>query len=391
MSNLSEKIKNLPPEKLDALLRQLRPKSAPTAAAAEAPATASRRPFRPAEDQNFSLVVKRPGLLESLAFRTRSRFSPDAADPESRLGPEEVEIEIFAASLNFRDVAVALGMYPKVPGLPMPQPGCDGAGIITAVGREVTRFKVGDEVMCLSEKSTFARYTAALQSQVLPKPPHMTFEQAASLPLAFITAYYGLTRLGKLYPEDRILIHSAAGGVGLAAVQIAQSVGAEIYATVGTQEKRDYLRSVGVEHVMDSRSLDFLQETMELTGGEGVDVILNSLSGDALTEGIKLLRPNGRFVELGKRDLVPGRVLDLQPFVRGLSFAVAFITPTNKAINSVIQELGQHFADGTLRPPVIERFPVSRLTETFRYMTQGKHIGKLVISMRSDPVMVEVG
>lgn len=391
MSNLSEKIKNLPPEKLDALLRQLRPGAATAAATAAAPKAAGRRAFRPSEDQNFSLVIKRPGLLESLAFRTRPRFTPDAEDPEARLGPEEVEIEVFAASLNFRDVAVALGMYPKVPGLPMPQLGCDGAGIVTAVGRDVTRFKVGDEVMCLSEKSTFSRYTSALQSQVLPKPPHITFEQAASLPLAFITAYYSLTRLGKLYPEDRILIHSAAGGVGLAAVQVAKMVGAEIFATVGTQEKRDYLRSIGVEQIMDSRSLDFLRETLELTGGEGVDVILNSLSGDALTEGIKLLRPNGRFVELGKRDLVQGRALDLQPFVQGLSFAVAFITPTNKAINSVIRELGQHFAEGTLQPPAIERFPVSRLTETFSYMTQGKHIGKLVIAMRSDPVMVEVG
>ena len=378
MSNLSDKIRNLPPEKLDSLLRQLRPKTAPL------PRTATvTHPFRPLEDHNFNLVVKRPGLLESLAFRTRSRFSPTANDPEF------VEIEIYAASLNFRDVAVALGMYPTLPGQPMPQLGCDGAGIVSAVGPSVTRFKVGDEVVCLSDQSTFSRYTCATQEQVFPKPPTMTFEQAASLPLAFITAYYSLMRVGRLDPGDRILIHSAAGGVGVAAVQIAQMVGAEIFATVGTQEKRDYLRSLGIQHIMDSRSLKFLEEVRDLTHGEGVDVILNSLSGEALTEGIKLLRPDGRFVELGKKDFVPGRMMELAPFGQGLTFSVVSVRHSNKGMNGVIEELSRHFMDGTLQPPPVEVFPVSRLMDTFRYMTQGKHIGKLAISMRSDAIPVE--
>jgi NADPH:quinone reductase-like Zn-dependent oxidoreductase len=382
MTDLPEKIRNLPPEKLDSLLKQLKPR---IAGPAQAHVT---RAFRPQEDQNFSLVAERPGILESLAFRTRSRFSTDSSNPEFRLGPDDVEIEIYAASLNFRDVAVALGMYPVPPGYPPPQLGCDGAGVVTAIGEHVSRFRPGDEVVCLSGKSAFSRYTCATQGQVFPRPPHLSFEQAATIPLAFVTAYYGLTRVGRLYPGDRILIHSAAGGVGLAAIHIAQMTGAEIYATAGTPEKRDYLRSLGIKYIMDSRSLQFVDEIRRVTNGEGVDVILNSLSGDALTQSFRLLRPDGRFVELGKRDFVPGRVMEMQPFGNGLSFSVIDIRQSNKAIASVIEELSHLFRAGTLQPTVTEIVPVSKLVDTFRRMSLGKHIGKFAVSMRSDPIMV---
>jgi epothilone synthetase B len=383
MNDLSVKIKNLPPEKLDALLRKLRPKSASVPQI-----VTGTRPFRPPEDENFSLVVKRPGLLESLAFRTCSRFSATANYPERLLQPDGVEIEVHAASLNFRDVAVALGVYPTLPGQPLPQLGCDAAGIVSAVGRDVTRFKVGDEVVCLSE-STFSKYVVAADEWIFLKPPTMTFEQAASLPLAFITAYYGLIRAGRLHNKDRVLIHSAAGGVGMAAIQVAQMVGAEIFTTVGTPEKKDYLSSLGIQHIMDSHSNKFLEEVLELTNGEGVDVVLNSLSGEAFTGGIKLLRQDGRFVELGRRDFVPGRMLEMEPFGNGLTLSVVSVRPSNKGLTGVIAELSRLFMEGTLQAPPIEIFPVSRLMDTFRYMTLGKHIGKLAISMRSDSVMVE--
>lgn len=382
MTNLPEKIRNLSPEKLDSLLKQLKPK---ISGSAQSPAT---RAFRPQEDQNFSLVAERPGILESLTFRARPRFSQESRDPEFLLGPEDVEIEIYAASLNFRDVAVTLGMYPVPAGCPLPQLGCDCAGVVTAIGERVTRFRPGDEVVCLTAKSAFSRYTCATQGQMFPRPPHLSFEQAATIPLAFITAYYGLTRVGRLYPADRILIHSAAGGVGLAAIQIAQMAGAEIYATAGTPEKRDYLRSLGIKYIMDSHSLQFVEEIRSLTNGEGVDVILNSLSGDALTQGIRLLRPHGRFVELGKRDFIPGRVMDLQPFGNGLSFSVIDIRHSNKAIAGVIEELSHLFRAGTLQPVQTETIPVSKLIDTFRRMSLGKHIGKFAISMRSDPIMI---
>jgi NADPH:quinone reductase-like Zn-dependent oxidoreductase len=384
MTNLADKIKNLPPGKMDLLLRQLRPDLRTIPAN-----NPDQRPFRLSEDHNFNLVVKRPGILESLIFQPRPRFLPDGKDQAFVLGPDDVEIEVRAASLNFRDVAVALGIYPSFPGRTAPPLGCDAAGIVTAIGRDVTRFNLRDEVVCLSGSSTFSRYARATQGQVFPKPPNMTFEQAAGLPLAFVTAYYGLTHVGRLYPGDRILIHSAAGGVGLAAIQIAKMLHAEIFATVGTEEKKEYLRSIGIQHIMDSRSLTFLQEVRDLTHGEGVDVILNSLSGTALTEGVKLLRHNGRFVELGKRDFVAGRTLDLEPFGQGLSFSVIDIRQSNKAIAPVVRELSRYFESGTLQPLPIKTFPVSKIADTFRFMTEGKHIGKFAIMMQSDPIMVE--
>src|SRR5438445_4839271 len=138
MDNVADRIKSLPPDKLDALLKQLRPN-----VPASQPRVAPRRQFRPAEDENFNLVVKRPGNLETLAFETRRRFTPDCDDPNAVLGPEDVEVEVRAAALNFRDVAVALGMYPTAHGMPRLPLGCDAAGVVTAVGRDVIRVKVG--------------------------------------------------------------------------------------------------------------------------------------------------------------------------------------------------------------------------------------------------------
>jgi NADPH:quinone reductase-like Zn-dependent oxidoreductase len=389
MDNVADRIRSLPPDKLDALLKQLRPN-----VAASQPRVAPRRQFRPAEDENFNLVVKREGNLESLAFETRRRFTPDSDDPDAVLGPEDVEIEVRAAALNFRDVAVALGMYPTPPGMPRLPLGCDAAGVVTAVGRDVIRVKVGDEVACLPQTSTFARYTRARQLMAIRKPPQMTFEQAAGLPLAFVTAHYGLSVLGRLIAGERVLIHSAAGGVGLAAIQIARLHGAQIFATAGTEEKRDYLRAMGIPHVMDSRSLRFGQDVMEITGGEGIDVVLNSLSGDAIAEGIKVLRRYGRFIEIGKRDFVAGRTLDLEPFRRGLSFialdAAGLTVRQQHDLNRAFDELSDHFRTGTLQPLPIRTFPISRIREMFREMTLGTHIGKFVVPMQLDQVMVEV-
>ena len=380
-ADLSERIKKLPPDKLDQLLRQLKPGARLKQPAA--PRKPSKRLFREAHDQNFYLDVEHPGVLESLRFVTR---------PREPLAPDYMEVEVEAACLNFRDVAVALGMYPLPPCGTMPEFGCDGAGRVVAVGSAVTRFTVGDDVFFLCSDSAFSRYARVRDMGAFRKPAHWTFEEACGLALVFITVVYSLRVPGRLTAGERILIHSAAGGIGLAAIQLARKIGAEIFATAGTEEKRDYLRSIGIQHVMDSRSLKFVDEIMAATDGEGVDVVLNSLAGEAIDAGMRALRPDGRFVELGKRDLVPGRMLDLGPFTKTLSFASVDtsygFTLWPHRLFPTMDEIRDSVANGTIQPLPTKTYRSSELVEAFRYMTTGKHIGRIVISMKGDPIMV---
>jgi NADPH:quinone reductase-like Zn-dependent oxidoreductase len=385
MSEVAERIRNLPPDKVDQLLKQLRPgmKLKQAATAANQPARASNRLFRPEKDENFYLDIDRPGTLDSLTFKARPRLP---------LNPDHIEVDVESGCLNFRDIAVALGMYPTPPCGMMPEFGCDGAGRVTAIGSAVTRFKVGDEIFCLCSDSTFTRYTRAREITTFLKPPSWSFEQAGSLALVLITVGYSLLIPGRLAPGERILIHSAAGGIGLTAIQIARALGAEIYATAGTEEKRDYLRSLGIKHVMDSRSLDWADDILKLTNGEGVDVVLNALAGEAIDRGISILRPDGRFLELGKRDLVPGRLLDLAPFTRTLVFAAIdtsyLFSFFPERLEPVMDRLRTWLADGTLTPLPTKIYPVSELLDAFRFMTTGQHIGRIVIKMKGEPILI---
>jgi NADPH:quinone reductase-like Zn-dependent oxidoreductase len=380
-TELSERIKKLPPEKLDLLLKQLKPGAKLKQPAA--PAKPSKRPFREDRDQNFYLTVAQPGVLDSLQFVTR---------PREELKPDYMEVEIHASCMNFRDVAVALGMYPMPPCGTMPEFGCDGAGKVVAVGSAVTRFKPGDDVFFLCSDSTFSRYARVREMGAFKKPAHWSYEEASALALIFITVIYSLRVPGRLSEGERILIHSAAGGIGLAAIQTARKIGAEIYATAGTEEKREYLRSIGIEHVMDSRSTTFVEEMMDITKGEGIDLILNSLAGDAIDRGMTLLRPDGRFIELGKRDLVPGRMLDLGPFTRTLAFASVdtsySFTLWPKRLFSTMDEIREDVENGRIQPLPTRIYKSSELIDAFRYMTTGKHIGRIAISMRGEPIMV---
>ena len=157
-------------------------------------------------------------------------------------------------------------------------------------------------------------------SSAVIKPDNLSFEEAAGIPITFLTVAYSLYELARLQPGERILIHAASGGVGLAAVQIAQQIGARIFATAGRPEKQEYLRSLGVEHVMNSRNLDFVEEVRRDTGGEGVDVVINSLAGEFIPASIQLLKRFGRFIEIGKRDILSNSEIGLYPFRNNLSF-----------------------------------------------------------------------
>src|SRR5215208_3261430 len=197
--------------------------------------------------------------------------------------------------------------------------GGECAGKITAIGEGVTGHQIGDEVIAIAP-ACFGKYSNTNAALVHRKPSHLTFAEAATIPVAFVTAYYALHHLGRLRAGERVLIHAASGGVGLAAVQLAHLAGAEIYATAGSDEKREFLSSLKIHHVMDSRTLTFATEVLELTNGEGVDLVLNSLSGEAISRGLSILRPYGRFLEIGKRDIHQNSQLQLEPFKNNLSF-----------------------------------------------------------------------
>ncbi|RKZ83882.1 MAG: hypothetical protein DRR19_18500 [Candidatus Parabeggiatoa sp. nov. 1] len=333
------------------------------------------------ESQNFYLEIATPGLLESLTFRPAPRQKP---------GPGEVEIEIYATGLNFMEILIALGMLP----FPINKFGLECTGKIVALGKGVETFQIGDEVMAFVS-SGFSAFTTTSASLVALKPEHLSLEEAATIPVAFSTAYYALVTLARLNQGESVLIHAAAGGVGLAAVQVASMLGAEIFATAGNPEKRAFLHSLGIEHVMDSRTLAFAEEVMKLTGGRGVDVVLNSLGGEFIPKSLSVLAPFGRFLELGKKDIYQNSQLGLRVFEKGLSFSVVSPAPTqlpnfNSGLSeSLLSVLMQHFKDGKLRPLPHQVFPITEVASAFDYMAQAKHIGKIVVSLQNKEAVLK--
>jgi NADPH:quinone reductase-like Zn-dependent oxidoreductase len=324
-------------------------------------------------DQAFTLATSRPGILDNLTLRETARRPPQAG---------EVEIRVIATGLNFRDVMKAMGVYPgaEADGLRF---GDECAGEIVAVGPGVDAFAVGDHVVAVAA-SAFSSYVTTPVLFVVKKPSRMDFHQAATIPIAFLTAYYALHHLARLEKNERVLIHAAAGGVGLAAIQLAKLAGAEIFATAGSPEKREFLKSLGVEHVADSRSMTFADEFMDITGGEGVDVVLNSLAGEAIPRSLSLLRPYGRFLEIGKRDIYQDKKIGLSPFQNNLSFFAIDIDRLFKQRPVFSAELlSEVFAlseRGKISALPSTRIPVGKVVDAFKTMAEGKHIGKLVLS-----------
>lgn len=322
----------------------------------------------------WRVEIGQRGTLDTLHFAPIERREP---------GPDEVEIRVMATGLNFKDVLNTLGMYPGDPG-PL---GGECAGQITAVGANVTDLQVGDLVMALAG-GAFASHVIAPAALTILKPLHMTLPEAAGFLIPFITAYYTLNHLGNLRRGERILIHAAAGGVGQAAVQLAQRAGTEIFATAGSEEKRAYLRSLGVHHVMDSRSLDFADQIMQITGGHGVDMVLNSLAGDFIPASLGVLADNGRFLEIGKSGLL--NESEAAALGRGIQYFIVDWTPDTRdnpeLIRGIMLELASGLEQGNLRALPHQVFPMADVTEAFRFMAQAKHIGKVIVSQATAPV-----
>lgn len=334
-------------------------------------------------DQVVRLQLEPQQGMEGLHLRATPRRTP---------GDGEVEIAIRASGLNFRDILKSLGIYPGMNDGGPVWVGDECAGVITACGDGVHDLHVGQEVIAAAP-GAFATHACTSAAFVIPKPKALSFAEAATIPIAFATAFHALHNLARLSKGERVLIHAAAGGVGLAAVQVAQSLDAEIFATAGSERKRDYLKSLGIEHVMDSRSLDFADEVMRITNGEGVDVVLNSLSGEAIQKSLEALGKFGRFLEIGKRDIYENRQLGLLPFKKNLSyFAIdmdlMFRNRPDQAA-SLLRELWRRFEDGTFKPLSLREYPLANAQEAFRYMAQRQNIGKVVLSLDNLPAAVE--
>ena len=330
--------------------------------------------------QPFQLKLSEYGLLENLMLQPIERRSP---------GPKEVEIQVKAVGLNFRDVLNALGMlkdyYAKHLGITTAEQltfGFECTGTIVAVGEGISHLRVGNEVMVNLVHDAFSSFITTSADVVTPKPQQMSLVETATIPLAFSTAYHGLCNLAKVRPGDRVLIHAAAGGVGQAAVQLAQQAGAEVFATASPR-KWEFLKSMGVNHVMNSRTLDFAEEVMNLTQGKGVDVVLNSLNGEFITKNFEILATGGRFVEIGKIGIWDeNQVKQKRPDAQYFPFDLGNLPQDNPGlIGNIMDSLGQKFEQGFLKPLPHKVFKLEKVVEAFRYMQQSKHIGKIVISM----------
>ncbi|GLP77826.1 polyketide synthase [Mycobacterium antarcticum] len=331
------------------------------------------------------LQVRTPGDLQTLELVTVERPTPAAG---------QVEVAVSASSINFADVLAAFGRYPTFDGK-APQLGLDFTGVVSAVGPGVTDHRIGDAVGGFGAGGCWGTYVTCDARLVAPLPAGLTAEQAAAVSTGYGTAWYGLCHLARLGPGDRVLIHSATGGVGQAAMAIARHVGAQIYATAGSPRRRQLLHDMGVEHVYDSRSIAFADEIRRDTDGYGVDVVLNSLTGPAQRAGLELLAFGGRFVEIGKRDVYEHTRVDLYPFRRNLTFHyvdLALMTAgAPEVIGALLHEVYEMVGAGSLPVPEHTVYPLTEAATAIRAISAAEHIGKLVLAVpRSGSIRVAV-
>ncbi|KAK2037359.1 type I polyketide synthase [Colletotrichum somersetense] len=334
------------------------------------------RGFRSSDLMDLQMEVGTPGLLDSLRFR-------EVENNVAALETDKLEIEPRAFGLNFRDVLVALAQLDET------IMGYECSGVITRIGSEAKQasgLKAGDRVCAILRGHWATRVSINWQCAVRI-PEDMSFEEAATIPMVFATAYHSLYDVGRLARGESILIHAATGGVGQAAVMLAQQRGARVFVTVGTKEKRDFvMKEFGVpkEHIFSSRDTSFGPALMAATNGKGVDVALNSLAGPLLKETWNSMARFGRFVEIGKRDMEAAKTLDMSPLRLAVSFAAVDVFQLGKYKGYVLQDalssIMEMFRNKQLRVVApMTTFPISEVDKAFRLMQSGKHMGKIVV------------
>ena len=335
-------------------------------------------------ETNLELFVPQKGKLDSLEYREVERRAPE---------PDEIEIKIHTTALNFKDMLKVYGQIDRKAientylGTTI---GMECSGTIVATGENIKHFQVGDPVIA-TVPGCFKSYITVPPTFVVHKPDYLSFNEAP-LYVSYLTTYYGLIDIAKIKEGESILIHNASGGVGLAATQIAKWKKAKIFATAGTEEKRDYLRSIGIKHVMNSRDLKFAQTIYDLTDGKGVDIVINAISGEALFQSFSLLASFGRFIEIGKRDITDNSLLPMERFNHNLTFAAIDVdrmfAEKPELARATFQKISHCFAEGHFYAMPVTVFPANKSKEAFRFFSQSKHIGRVVIQMKNQQVPV---
>jgi NADPH:quinone reductase-like Zn-dependent oxidoreductase/acyl transferase domain-containing protein len=338
--------------------------------------------------RSLRLQIQDIGLLDSLCF-------DDDPLHASTLAETDVEFKTMATAVNFKDLAVMLGKIKETP------VGLEAAGIVTRVGSGVTRFKAGDRVFGFAFKGAFSTHVRALEGTLAHMPETLSFKEAAVIPIVYTTAYaclYDIGDLGKRASSGRnttVLIHAAAGGVGQAAIQLAQREGAEIFTTVGSLEKRDFLeKTYGLprDHIFSSRDITFKAGIMRMTNARGVDIVINSLAGDILRATWECVAPFGRFAEIGLTDIESRARISMGTFARGARFEAIELNYMQQTDMKRIEDLFERTIDSVLgqglkRNTPITAYSMSQVQDALRHMQSGKHIGKLVIEAHDDDVV----
>ena len=336
-----------------------------------------RYPHVPAgEDPPYRLFLENAGQIAGLRMKTY--------DPPP-LAPHAVEIDVAASALNFRDVMVTLGLLPALAyerSALGREVGMEASGVVRRAGTAVEGLEPGDEVVFV-DGGCIANRTVVGQHRVFPKPAGLTMEEAASSLSVYVTAYYSLIHLARLRKGQRVLIHSAMGGIGQAAIALANNVGAEIYATAGSESKRDRLLALGVRAAFDSHSEDWYNGLMKATGGQGVDVVLNSLAGRHVSLCLQALRAGGWHCEIGKVDIYADSALGLRVFRKNLRFAAIDLDRLMVDDPLLSHELSESCLDlldrGVVPPLPVTVFSYGDYAKALRLMTSGQHQGKLVL------------
>ncbi|OSC31715.1 polyketide synthase [Mycobacterium vulneris] len=327
------------------------------------------------EHDGLRMQIRTPGDLETMELTAFQRVSPEAG---------EIEVKVSAAGINFADVLLALGRYPSIDG-DVPQLGMDFAGVVTAVASDVTTHRVGDRVGGFSKNGCWSTFTTCDARLAVTLPRGLTEAQAAAVSTAHAIAWYGLHDQARITSGDRVLIHSATGSVGRAAIAIARAAGAEIFATAGSEHRRELLRELDIQHIYDSRSTDFAEHIRRDTDGDGVDIVLNSLPGAAQRAGLEVLSIGGRFVEIGKRDVYANTRLGLFPFHRNLTFHYVDLALMSQShpqrVGDLLGTVYRLVADGDLPLPASTHQPIGDAATAVRTMSAAEQTGKIVLDV----------